>query len=175
MIKGALYGAFATFAALDFLFYLMALYMVLALPREYAGHGLSNFGISIVEIQTYGLDPLLRGMLLGFAYGAFAGAVLYFLRRLRAPLPVLVSKETRLKRAALATSVIGLLSFPFLIPACVFSVLAIVFGMRAVAKQKLSEGRSSKTTYVAIAIGAVGFLATVAFTVASVLYVKPYR
>lgn len=176
VVRGALYGVSATFVATEVVFVFMASLAAVQSARASGGHPFSDTLLSLVEIQTYGMDVNLRGLLFGLAYGGVAGATLYALRRGRPPLPVLVPRKVRLARASVAAAILGLICVPFVVPGGLCSVVAIVFGVRALLRRGNSEApRPTRAAYVGVAGGVVGLLVTLLWTISSVLQFAPRR
>jgi hypothetical protein len=75
IVRGGFYGILATVLALEIFYFSSAIYVVAC-----SGSGdsfsakLGLIPLALIDIQTYGMEPIIRALPFAFAYGALAGA-----------------------------------------------------------------------------------------------------
>lgn len=81
VLKGGLYGILATILALEVFFVLCSFYIALwsasAMPFPVR---LWAIPLSLIDIQMYGMEPIIKSIPLAFIYGAVGGAFILKLR-----------------------------------------------------------------------------------------------
>jgi hypothetical protein len=84
IIEASIRGVIASVVALEALYLMASLHLAIDTNSGLKGGSvLSNFILSLISIQTYGLIPIVFGMPFMFAYGACFGAWIHWLTRAR--------------------------------------------------------------------------------------------
>lgn len=82
VFKAALYAIFASLLALEAFYLALAIWLSVRLSGgPYAGTFPERLFLSLLEIQTYGMEPVVLALPFGILYGGLAGIVLVSLPR----------------------------------------------------------------------------------------------
>ncbi|HEX2713700.1 MAG TPA: hypothetical protein VHM88_15995 [Candidatus Acidoferrales bacterium] len=162
-LKGGLYGIFATASAVVMFTLVQSVVLTVLSTRARTSSPLWVFVFILMGIGASTLEVTVGSAPFAFAYGVPAGLYIGWRRRRDRSLLALPVSARAMEREALVLSVLGFVFFILIPVGIVFSILAIVFGIRA--KRRLPEAARSRKIEANVAV-VLGFT-SIAFVVFS--------
>ena len=156
VLRGGLYGIFATTAALELFYILASAYLAARTPTGYSP--LLTFLFGFMGVQTYGMEPLILVAPVAFVYGAVGGATISLLVARHQSFQKQPAEPKPTATRALVLGILGVFFFWVPILGMVPDILAIFYGMRVLKQVPRASSRDRTRATVGIVLGIAALL-----------------
>jgi len=156
ILRGGLYGVLATTTALELFYLLVSAFLAVRTPTGYSP--LLTFLFGLMDVQTYGMQPLILAAPVAFVYGTVGGATISLLVARHRSFQKRAAERRPTATRALVLGILGVFFFWVPILGMVPDALAIFYGMRVLKQVPRASSRDRARATVGIVLGTAALL-----------------